>query len=112
MENQDVNPERGQEVFKDLWGCRETVRDGENEYTDEFLVKANSYEEAERMAWEYVKRNYIYDCDDGNERPYTDYLNDAGWMERGGDYRWFQAVACRQIKSLHELLNFIPYVTA
>lgn len=104
--------ERGLEVFNDMWACRETIRDGEAEYGCEFLVKAESEEEAERMAWEYVKRNWIYDNDDGDQHPYTDYLNDAGWMESDSDYRWYQAEVCRPIKSLHELLNFIEYVTA
>jgi len=101
----------GTEVFNDLWACREIVRDGEAEYGCEFLVKAGTEEEAERKAWEYVKRNYILDNDD-NDKPYTDFLNDDGWMEIGGDYRWTQAEVCRQITSLHELLNFIPYIRA
>ena len=101
--------ELGAEVFNDLWACRETVRDGEAEYGCEFLVKADTLEEAERRAWEYVKRNYLYDNDE-NDPPYTKFLNEAGWMEIGGDYRWFQAEVCRPIKSLHELLNFIPYI--
>ncbi|MCK5235883.1 MAG: hypothetical protein KAR06_02765 [Deltaproteobacteria bacterium] len=97
-------------AFEDMWACRETIRDGEAEYGCEFLVKAKSEEEAERMAWEYVKRNWVYDCADGDEHPYTDYLNDHGWMESDTDYRHFKARVCRPIKSLHELLNFIEYV--
>lgn len=101
----------GAEVFDDLWACRETVRDGEAEYGCEFLVKANTYEEAERKAWEYVKRNYVLDNGE-DDPPYTEFLNENGWMEIDGDYRWTQAEVCRQLKSLDDLLNFIPYVRA
>lgn len=94
-------------VFTDLWGCREVVRDGECEYGSEFLVKANTAEEAGRKAWEYVKRNYIYDCEDNDAHPYTEYLNDSGWMEGAGDYRWFKAEVTKQVTGLAELLDFI-----
>ncbi|KKN40481.1 hypothetical protein LCGC14_0732700 [marine sediment metagenome] len=96
-------------VFENMWACRETVRDGECEYGCEFLVKASNLEEAERRAWEYVKRNYILD-NGKDDKPYTAFLNEDGWMEIDGDYRWTQAEVRRQITSLAELLEFIPYV--
>ena len=98
------------DVFTDLWACREVVKDGESEYGCEFLIKASSLEEAERKAWEHVKNNYIYDCEDNDAHPYTEFLNDSGWMEHEGDYRWMKAEVRMQIRSLEELLDFVHYV--
>lgn len=95
-----------------LWACREVVRDGECEYGCEFFVKASSLEEAERKAWECVKENYIYDCEDNDAHPYTDYLNDDGWMEDGGDYRWYKAEVRQEIKSLQDLFSFLHIPSA
>lgn len=99
------------EMFTDLWACRETLHDGENEYGCEFLVRANSYEEAEQKAWHYVKDNYTFNGSDESDRPYTDFLNEDGVIEIDGDYRLVEAEVCRQITSLQELLNFINVVT-
>jgi hypothetical protein len=93
------------EPFSDLWGCRETVRDGECEYGCEFFVKAGNLEEAERKAWEKVHSNY----DTEEERQYPDFINEDGWMEISSDYRLIQAEVSRQIHDLDELFQFVNY---
>lgn len=95
------------DIFSNLWGCREVVRDGEHEYGSEILVQASSEEEARRKAWEYIKRNNIDDSEEDSSRPYTEFLNEFGWMESSGDYRWFKAEVSTQIKGIAELLDFI-----
>ncbi len=99
------------EMFTDLWACRETLHDGENEYGCEFLVRANSFEEAEIKAWHYVKDNYTFNGGEDEDRPYTDFLNEDGAIEIDGDYRVVKAEVCRPIQSLKDLLGFINVVT-
>ncbi|MDD4986997.1 MAG: hypothetical protein PHQ43_14730 [Dehalococcoidales bacterium] len=92
--------------FVNLWACRETIHDGENEYGCEFLIRAESEDEALAKAWHYVIDNYSYD---GHEqsKPYTEFLNEDNAFEISGDYRIVEAEVCRQITSVKELLDFI-----
>lgn len=95
------------DIFTNLWACREIVADGEAEYGCEFFVRASSLDEAESKAWEKVKQNYIYDSPD-EERPYTDFFKEEeGWMQSDTDYRGFKAEVCQQITSLTELTQFL-----
>lgn len=95
------------DIFTNLWACREMVADGLAEYGCEFFVRASSMAEAETEAWEYVKRNWIYDNPD-EERPYTDFFQEEEqWMQSDTDYRGFKAEVCQQITSLTELIQFL-----
>jgi len=98
------------EGYEDLWLCHETIRDGENEYGCEFFVKAKNEDEAEILAWTYVRDNYRYDMEELT-KPFKDCLNENGWMELDGDYRWVQAYVIRKITCLKDILDRIGCVT-
>ncbi len=94
------------ETFTDLWGCRETVRDGECSYGCEFFVRAKDRDTAEIAAWEYVKRNYVLDNGE-TDPPYTELLNEDGVFELDSDYRTAEAEVCQQIDNLERLFQFL-----
>ncbi len=98
------------EGYEDLWLCHKDIRDGENEYGCEFFVKAKTEEEAEIKAWTYVRDNYRYD-DEELTKPFKDCLNENGWMELDGDYRWVQASVTKKITCLKDILDRIGCVT-
>jgi hypothetical protein len=94
-----------------LWGCREVVHDGEQEYGCEFFVQADSYDDAVEAAWGYILENYCIRGDEAEElKHYTTYQNEYGEIPLDADYRTVEAEVVRQITNLDEVFKFIPTI--
>ena len=83
----------------ELWLARIETRDGENEYDSEVFIRAKDEEEARKQG-DKIAQTW-YEDDDGE---HTAKLNESGWFEMVGDYRW---VRCRRVTKIDNLEDAI-----